>query len=318
MPQILRSGFTGARSDRITAAYPLGNGYRWFIPALMRFNATDDLSPFGPGGVNPYAYCTGDPVNHSDPSGHIGVWGDIIVASIEDAAREQRESRLPDAGSYHKAKQQYADDLTKYMQQAMNAQGASFPSNGGPAPAPPTPFAFDPRHEATKTDALGPANAQAAVAGTPVAGTPAAGSPAAGPSNAGPDVGPQRAAPTYQESVQADNAFYAKSIAAAIPRDELSFARILDQIRNTPFRFLARVTRQRQTMDRFIGVLEAHNVRAPDLPDYERHRIFSKFGFQYNGRPRYAIASEIKAGLNVRANTRRLQWLGFMPPDPPA
>ncbi|KPY35049.1 Uncharacterized protein ALO52_00166 [Pseudomonas syringae pv. primulae] len=39
----------------------------------MRFNGTDDLSPFGKGGLNAYAYCAGDPVNRSDPSGHVNM-----------------------------------------------------------------------------------------------------------------------------------------------------------------------------------------------------------------------------------------------------
>jgi len=33
------------------------------------------MSPFGAGGINPYAYCAGDPVNHTDPSGHINSQG---------------------------------------------------------------------------------------------------------------------------------------------------------------------------------------------------------------------------------------------------
>ncbi|MNI63190.1 hypothetical protein D3C73_1185430 [compost metagenome] len=36
----------------------------------MRFISPDNLSPFAQGGLNPYAYCEGDPVNFSDPSGH--------------------------------------------------------------------------------------------------------------------------------------------------------------------------------------------------------------------------------------------------------
>ncbi|ANN72544.1 RHS repeat-associated core domain-containing protein [Bordetella bronchialis] len=321
MPNTRRSGFTGARSDPITGAYPLGNGYRWHLPALMRFNAADDFSPFGAGGINAYAYCTGDPVNYDDPGGHVGIWGEIIEASFQDAVAEQRETRLPDAGSYQEAKQQYADDLAQYMQQAMQAQGASSPSQGGPAPPP--PFAFDPRHEATKPDSLGPANAQAAAArspaaGSPAAGSPAAGSPAAGPSNAGSDVGPQRVGTTYQTSMESQHARYATSIAAAIPGQELSFARILDEISNTPFYRLSHETRARQTMDRFIGVLEAHNIRASDLPDYEPHRIFRKFGFQLEGRPRFRLRSEIEHGRDVAANIRRLYWLGLMTSNPPA
>ena len=64
------SGFNGERADPFTGHYALGNGYRAFNPVLMRFNNPDTLSPFGRGGVNAYAYCLGDPVNRSDPSGH--------------------------------------------------------------------------------------------------------------------------------------------------------------------------------------------------------------------------------------------------------
>jgi RHS repeat-associated protein len=66
-------GFTGNYHDAVTAAYPLGNGYRCYLPQLLRFNAPDDWSPFGPGGTNPYAYCGDDPINNSDPSGHMEV-----------------------------------------------------------------------------------------------------------------------------------------------------------------------------------------------------------------------------------------------------
>jgi RHS repeat-associated protein len=62
-------GFNGERSDPMTGHYLLGNGYRAFNPVLMRFNSPDSLSPFGRGGLNGYAYCVGDPVNYSDPTG---------------------------------------------------------------------------------------------------------------------------------------------------------------------------------------------------------------------------------------------------------
>ncbi|RMN64956.1 YD repeat-containing protein [Pseudomonas syringae] len=65
------SGFNGERADPVTGHYLLGKGYRAFNPVLMRFNSPDSLSPCGRGGLNAYAYCQGDPVNRSDPGGHI-------------------------------------------------------------------------------------------------------------------------------------------------------------------------------------------------------------------------------------------------------
>ncbi|MFW0755734.1 RHS repeat-associated core domain-containing protein [Pseudomonas sp. H11T01] len=62
-------GFNGERPDSVTGHYLLGNGHRAFNPVLMRFNSPDRLSPFGKGGINPYAYCHGDPVNFGDPTG---------------------------------------------------------------------------------------------------------------------------------------------------------------------------------------------------------------------------------------------------------
>jgi RHS repeat-associated protein len=64
-------GFNGERPDPVTGHYLLGNGYRAFNPVLMRFNSPDNWSPFGEGGLNAYAYGMGDPVNFSDPTGHV-------------------------------------------------------------------------------------------------------------------------------------------------------------------------------------------------------------------------------------------------------
>jgi RHS repeat-associated protein len=64
-------GFNGERADSITGHYFLGNGYRAFNPVLLRFNSPDNLSPFGKGGLNPYVYCLGDPINREDSSGHV-------------------------------------------------------------------------------------------------------------------------------------------------------------------------------------------------------------------------------------------------------
>ncbi|WP_122667382.1 RHS repeat-associated core domain-containing protein [Pseudomonas viridiflava] len=63
-------GLNGEQPDPVTGCYLLGNGYRAYNPRLMRFQSPDNMSPFGAGGVNPYAYCVGDPINLSDPTGH--------------------------------------------------------------------------------------------------------------------------------------------------------------------------------------------------------------------------------------------------------
>lgn len=63
-------GYGGNRLVPPTGGYLLGNGSRLYSPSAMRFYSPDILSPFGLGGVNTYAYCGGDPVGHSDPSGH--------------------------------------------------------------------------------------------------------------------------------------------------------------------------------------------------------------------------------------------------------
>lgn len=66
-------GFNGQIKERSTGWYHLGNGHRVYNPVLMRFHSPDRLSPFGKGGVNPYAYCQGDPLNYTDPAGEFMV-----------------------------------------------------------------------------------------------------------------------------------------------------------------------------------------------------------------------------------------------------
>ncbi|WP_434628282.1 RHS repeat-associated core domain-containing protein [Chromobacterium sp. CV08] len=85
----------GERRDPLGGAAHLGNGYRAYSPALMRFHCPDSLSPFGAGGINAYGYCAGDPVNRADPSGHLswqawtgiglGVAG-LVLAAISAAS----------------------------------------------------------------------------------------------------------------------------------------------------------------------------------------------------------------------------------------
>lgn len=63
--------FNGERAEPASRNYLLGLGYRSYNPTLMRLHNPDSWSPFGLGGLNAYSYCLGDPVNYSDPSGHI-------------------------------------------------------------------------------------------------------------------------------------------------------------------------------------------------------------------------------------------------------
>lgn len=72
-------GFNGEYPDPIMGASHTGNGYRACNPVLLRFNCPDSMSPFRAGGINPYAYCTGDPVNRTDPSGHFSLGQSIGV-----------------------------------------------------------------------------------------------------------------------------------------------------------------------------------------------------------------------------------------------
>ncbi|MEE4309519.1 RHS repeat-associated core domain-containing protein [Pseudomonas alliivorans] len=85
-------GFNGEPPDTVTGHYLLGNGYRAFNPVLMRFNQPDNLSPFGRGGLNAYAYCLGDPVNREDPSGHSPAI--FSLAHFPDEILEQVFKRL--------------------------------------------------------------------------------------------------------------------------------------------------------------------------------------------------------------------------------
>ncbi|MBC3455130.1 RHS repeat-associated core domain-containing protein [Pseudomonas mosselii] len=63
-------GFTGEpRTNR--GYYLLGKGYRCYNSTLMRFNSPDSYSPFGSGGLNAYIFCEGDPINYTDPTGHM-------------------------------------------------------------------------------------------------------------------------------------------------------------------------------------------------------------------------------------------------------
>ena len=64
-----RLAYCGQHHEPQTGGYVLGNGHRHYSPGLLRFTTPDTLSPFETGGINPYAYCNGDPINFVDRSG---------------------------------------------------------------------------------------------------------------------------------------------------------------------------------------------------------------------------------------------------------
>ncbi|TDY16717.1 RHS repeat-associated protein [Paraburkholderia sp. BL6665CI2N2] len=75
--------YNGERVEQDEDSYNLGNGYRQYSTALMRFQSPDGPSdsPFGLADINHYAYCGGDPVNYADPSGRLGWQSWIGIAS---------------------------------------------------------------------------------------------------------------------------------------------------------------------------------------------------------------------------------------------
>lgn len=75
--QAVPFGYAGQRHEPLTGIQILGD-YRPYDPVLMCFLSPDSESPFGKGGINPYAYCAGDPVNRIDPDGHS--WVNYLLA----------------------------------------------------------------------------------------------------------------------------------------------------------------------------------------------------------------------------------------------
>ena len=75
-------GFNCEYLDDTLNNYHLGNGYRAYNPSIMQFTAPDDMTPFGHGGINPYVYVSCDPVNNTDPTGHISISSILGITGI--------------------------------------------------------------------------------------------------------------------------------------------------------------------------------------------------------------------------------------------
>lgn len=76
-----RTGFNGQLRE-LPGWYQLGHGHRVYNPRLRRFHSADRLSPFDEGGLNPYTYCLGDPVNFTDPTGRFVTFGDFLKGAF--------------------------------------------------------------------------------------------------------------------------------------------------------------------------------------------------------------------------------------------
>ena len=143
-------GFNGERIDPVLGGYHLGNGYRLYNPALRRFTSPDSMSPFGAGGINPYAYCEGDPINNTDPTGH-GIFSlsfmlvmlmdpfggeeidgaaefDKVLERVREADLKQDDGAGPSRRRPHGATHDESLDAKRARQTASQQAGPSRPS----------------------------------------------------------------------------------------------------------------------------------------------------------------------------------------------
>lgn len=120
-PESCKTGFVGELLDALGGHYLLGNGVRAYAQALMRFRSPDVLSPFGAGGTNSYAYCSGDPVNFVDRTGRNQTG--IGVPSLRVMAR----NAIPQRYQSHQRKTPLNIELESYHNAIVRGQNPFWP-----------------------------------------------------------------------------------------------------------------------------------------------------------------------------------------------
>lgn len=92
-------GYHGERIDPHDVYLP--GSYRVYSPGFMRFLSPDTWSPFGRAGINTYVYCKGDPINHTDPSGHMPLFLKNKKSITRSMAPRTDSARTP-LGSFNR------------------------------------------------------------------------------------------------------------------------------------------------------------------------------------------------------------------------
>jgi RHS repeat-associated protein len=128
-------GFNGELRETHLGWYLLGNGYRAYNPTLMRFHSPDSWSPFGGGGLNAYMYCVGDPVNFSDPTGHMKAskfFTGVLDFFFGGAERTGRKGIAYVPAGMGEMRPETGQGLSGFVESALVVGGAPGPRHGVP------------------------------------------------------------------------------------------------------------------------------------------------------------------------------------------